>query len=239
MRLSGEAQAWLANQVQAIMAHHHLSEPERAGVYYELMSHLHGAGERKAAESGRGEVSVGDLQAALLEMGGADALAQAFVAPHVKPLKRAGVIQRTGAVIVDYLLVLIIEAGVVFGLAAAFYFTLWPLGGLGGFDPFDPFFNSVGRGPPMFFFMTLLVVLAYFTFFEGREGRSLGKRVFGLRVVRADGAPITYREAAIRNLVKVFPPLLLLDTLFMLVFFFDQKQRVSDRLAETIVVEAA
>ncbi|HEV8359050.1 MAG TPA: RDD family protein [Candidatus Thermoplasmatota archaeon] len=237
MRLSSEAQGWLASKVQAIMARHHLSEPERAGVYYELMSHLHAAGERKAQEAGRDEVSVGDLQAAVLEMGGDEALAQAFVAPRAKPLVRGGVIKRTGAVVLDYIVVALAEVAIMFLLFITGLF-IWPLRGFRG-DPFFLFeaFFGYGGAPYAWFLLTFVLVLAYFTYFEGRDGRSLGKQVFGLRVLKADGAPITTREALIRNAVKVFPPLLFLDTLFLIVFFNDEKQRVSDRLAQTIVVE--
>jgi uncharacterized RDD family membrane protein YckC len=59
-----------------------------------------------------------------------------------------------------------------------------------------------------------------------------------LRVVRVDGLPMTCREAVIRNLVKVVPPLLLLDTLLMLIAVGGDQRRVSDKVAETVVVRA-
>jgi uncharacterized RDD family membrane protein YckC len=238
MRLSTEGQAWLNATVQRIMARHHLSEPERAGVHYELMSHLHGAAERKAKDEGHEEVSVGDLQAAVLEMGGEEALAQAFVAPRAKPLQRAGVMKRTGAVIIDYILIALAWLAIGFFAFVTGLF-LWPLGGFGNFHPTGPWdWFSSGPGGPLFFLLTMVLILAYFGFFEGRDGRSFGKQVFGLRVLRTDGRPITPREALLRNLVKVFPPLLVLDALFLVIFFNNEKQRVSDRLADTIVVEA-
>ena len=59
-----------------------------------------------------------------------------------------------------------------------------------------------------------------------------------LRVVRVDGRPLTRCGAVIRNLVKLAPPLLVLDTLLMLIAFGADKQRLSDKLAGTIVVRA-
>ena len=56
--------------------------------------------------------------------------------------------------------------------------------------------------------------------------------------MRVDGRPVTYRESFIRNLVKVALPLLFLDTLIMLIAFGDDKQRGSDKIAETVVVRA-
>lgn len=86
--------------------------------------------------------------------------------------------------------------------------------------------------------VSALIVMAYYTLLEAREGRSLGKRALELRVVRADGAPMTHREAFVRNLVKLSPPVLALDVLVMLLAFREEKQRASDRIAGTVVVRA-
>lgn len=83
-----------------------------------------------------------------------------------------------------------------------------------------------------------VLVIGYFTWFEAHEGRSLGKRALGLRVLRSDGRPMTYRESFLRNLVKLAPLILVFDTLIMLIAFHADKQRVSDKIAETIVVRA-
>ena len=80
--------------------------------------------------------------------------------------------------------------------------------------------------------------MGYFTWFEGHEGRTPGKRALELRVVRVDGHPMTFRESLIRNLVKLVPALFFLDTLIMLIAFGDDKQRLSDKFAETAVVRA-
>jgi uncharacterized RDD family membrane protein YckC len=235
MRLSNEAQAWLAATVQRVLARYTLPEAERAGIYYELMSHLHAAGEQKARLAGRDEVSVGDLQSALLDMGGEEAMAQAMVAPRAKPVPRAGIVPRTLAWVVDVIIIgfgwFVIAA--VFWLSLGLFFLPFGAAGRFGLDPFDLFHD----GPWPLFLGLWLLGLAYFVVLEGRDGRTLGKKVFNLRVQRLDGQPMTYREALIRNAVKVFPPLLVLDALFLLVFFHAEQQRVSDRLAETIVVE--
>jgi uncharacterized RDD family membrane protein YckC len=233
--MSSEGQAWLTATVQRVMARHHLGEAERAGVHYELMSHLHAAGEGKAMEAGRDEVSLGDLQAAMLEMGGEEAMAQAFVAPRSKPVPRGGVVMRTAAVVVDYIIILLAEMALGFFVFLTGLF-LWPFTGFrtGPWDWFD--------GPPgasWFLPLTVLLTLGYFAYFEGTNGRTFGKQVFNLRVQRTNGAPITMQEALVRNLVKAFPPFLLLDTLFLLVFFPQEKQRVSDRIADTVVVEGS
>ena len=167
-------------------------------------------------------------------------MAQAFVAPHAKPLPRGGVVVRAAAVLVDYIIVALGLMAFMFFLAltAFFAFAFVNLRWSPSFWDHDSFPGML-HGPEVMFPTMWMLALAYFAYFEGRDGRTFGKRVFNLRVLRSNGAPVTYREAIVRNLVKVFPPLLLLDTVFLVVFFYEAKQRVSDRLADTIVVEGA
>lgn len=81
MQMTTEARAWLDATVRRILAHHHLGDAERAGITYELMSHLHAAGEARATALGHAEVTREDLEAALAEAGGEGKLAEAFVRP--------------------------------------------------------------------------------------------------------------------------------------------------------------
>jgi len=107
----------------------------------------------------------------------------------------------------------------------------WQLMPWGYHDPALPF-----ALPAVIAGVSAVTVLGYFTWFEAHEGRTPGKRALELRVMRVDRQPVTYRESVIRNLVKVALPLLFLDTLIMLIAFGDDKQRGSDKIAETIVV---
>ena len=45
---------------------------------------------------------------------------------------------------------------------------------------------------PFVLLLTLLIAVAYYTVTVGCWGRTVGKRLLGLRVVRADGSPATY-----------------------------------------------
>jgi hypothetical protein len=45
MQMTTDARAWLDATVRRILARHPLGDAERAGITYELMSHLHAAGE--------------------------------------------------------------------------------------------------------------------------------------------------------------------------------------------------
>lgn len=245
MQMTTDARAWLDATVRRILARHPLGDPERAGVTYELMSHLHAGGEARASAAGRSEVTREDLEVALAEAGGDIGLAAAFVQPFAKPEARVLFWRRLGAFAIDALL---LGIALTF-LHNAFTVLLGPvLGGPSlemrtddawGLFPWGYHDDSASVAVQAAIAVaSAILVLGYFTWFEAREGRSLGKRALELRVQRVDGRPLTYRDAFVRNLVKLSPPILALDTLVMLLAFREQKQRVSDRIADTIVVRA-
>lgn len=75
----------------------------------------------------------------------------------------------------------------------------------------------------------------YYFFADGFEGgQSLGKRWAGLRVVDAEtGAPCTFGQSLIRNVLLMF-----LGPLDWLFIFGDRHQRLGDKAAGTIVIDA-
>lgn len=73
----------------------------------------------------------------------------------------------------------------------------------------------------------------YFPLLEARFGRTLGKRLLGLRVLKENGLPIGYKEAFLRRLSFYFD-ILPVDALF--IPFTEKKQRVFDIIAWTIVI---
>ncbi len=104
MQMTTDARAWLDATVRRILARHPLGDAERAGITYELMSHLHAAGEARSTAAGRSEVTREDLEAALAEAGGDDGLATAFTQPLAKPVERVLFGRRLGAFAIDALL---------------------------------------------------------------------------------------------------------------------------------------
>lgn len=243
MQMTTDARTWLDATVRRILARHPLGDAERAGITYELMSHLHAAGEARATTLGHAEVTREDLVAALAEAGGEEGLAAAFVQPLAKPVERVLFWRRAGAFAVDVVLVGIALSFVHFvlgsvlrpffgpPLAAPLDESMWGLFPWGFHDTALPLTLQA-----LIALASGAVVIGYFTWTEANEGRSLGKRALGLRVMRVDGHPMTAREAFLRNLVKLQPFLLIADTLIMLLAFPKEKQRVSDRVAGTIVV---
>ena len=53
-------------------------------------------------------------------------------------------------------------------------------------------------------FITIGFLWVYSTLLEGFNGQSLGKRFFGITVVRADGRKMSYDHAAVRNLASCY-----------------------------------
>ncbi|HET6405964.1 MAG TPA: RDD family protein [Candidatus Thermoplasmatota archaeon] len=250
MQMTTEARAWLDATVRRILARHPLGGAERAGITYELMSHLHAAGEARATSLGHSEVTREDLEHALAQAGGEEQLAAAFVQPLARPVERVLFGRRLGAYAIDMVLVFI---GIVLVHQALDFLLEWHMGvtvgpenaaaegELDGTIWFPWGFHDPSLSLPLqgvFALASGAVLLGYFAWTEARDGRTPGKRALELQVMRTDGAPVTFREAFLRNAVKLSPPLLLLDVVVMLLAFAKDKQRVSDRIAGTIVVRA-
>lgn len=79
----------------------------------------------------------------------------------------------------------------------------------------------------------------YYIFFEMVwNGQSPGKRWVGLRVVRADGTPITLVDSLIRNLVRIVDFLPLYYAIGLVTMFLNaQARRLGDYAAGTLVVK--
>jgi uncharacterized RDD family membrane protein YckC len=79
----------------------------------------------------------------------------------------------------------------------------------------------------------------YFAVFEWAwNGQTPGKRLLKLRVIREDGRPVTFWEAAARNLVRIFDmmPGVFYSVGLLSVFLSSRDQRVGDFVAGTVVV---
>ncbi|HMJ33411.1 MAG TPA: RDD family protein [Baekduia sp.] len=84
--------------------------------------------------------------------------------------------------------------------------------------------------------LSLLVGVAYYTYFEGESGQTIGKRAVGIRVVDIDGGgPIGYGRAFIRYVGRIISTLVVfLGYLWML--WDPQKQTWHDKMANSVVV---
>ena len=87
--------------------------------------------------------------------------------------------------------------------------------------------------------LLFLTLSGYFAFFEWIwSGQTPGKRWLKLRVIREDGRPITFWEAAVRNLLRTFDmmPVPFYSIGLISVFSTTRDQRVGDMVAGTVVV---
>jgi uncharacterized RDD family membrane protein YckC len=99
-------------------------------------------------------------------------------------------------------------------------------------------------GAPKWAIVLLIIVgfiiwTSYFVLFEWRwNGQTPGKRWLKIRVIREDGRPITFWEAAVRNLLRIFDiqPGYFYSVGLISVFVSSRDQRVGDLFAGTVVV---
>ena len=80
-----------------------------------------------------------------------------------------------------------------------------------------------------------VVYFCYFIAFEmWLNGQSIGKKIFGLRVIRDNGLPVGLIQSVIRNLFKAVLDVLYIGLFFIL--FSKQHKRIGDMVAGTVVV---
>lgn len=87
--------------------------------------------------------------------------------------------------------------------------------------------------------LVFLLQSSYFAFFEWFwNGQTPGKHWLKLRVIREDGRPITFWEATVRNLLRIFDimPAPFYSIGLISVFISERDQRVGDMVAGTVVV---
>lgn len=119
-------------------------------------------------------------------------------------------------------------------IAWAIDFTLWVVVMIGIHALLPP--GRLARG-----IFTILLFISYWGYPIVCEvycrGRTLGKRVAGLEVVRADGLPVGWRESSVRNLLLVADFLPMFYTTGLLCMIFDSRfRRAGDIVAGTLVV---
>jgi uncharacterized RDD family membrane protein YckC len=109
----------------------------------------------------------------------------------VLALRWGGFFRRVAAFLVDVVIVLLLS--MLMGMMSFIGYKV----GLAAHDRIV----SVGNAGPLVLFLTfgwIFLTTAYFVVFHGMDGRTIGKRLFGLRVVSAEQTPVTYRQAFLR-----------------------------------------
>ena len=103
----------------------------------------------------------------------------------------------------------------------------------------DQFSNAPNWVKAVLILVVFLIISGYFAFFEWIwNGQTPGKRWLKLRVIREDGRPVTFWEAAVRNLLRTVDmmPAPFYSLGLISVFISLSDQRIGDMVAGTVVV---
>ena len=97
------------------------------------------------------------------------------------------------------------------------------------------FLGGFGRGGFLLRLLGYPIAIAYETYFVGRYGATLGKMVFGLKVVRADGQSVSYGRAFGRYWASLLSSMTVTIG-FIMAGFDSQKRALHDRICDTRVI---
>ena len=133
----------------------------------------------------------------------------------------AGPVRRAGAWLLDAFFRFLVVFVLVFALGASL-----------------TFFDSDGVGMGVMLIVAFVMEWGYFVLFELlMEGRSPGKKIMKLRVVREDGTSIRFSDSVLRNLLRAADILPGFYAIGVLVCGFDSRfRRLGDLAAGTVVV---
>lgn len=99
-------------------------------------------------------------------------------------------------------------------------------------------FGYLWRSRVGIFLGVVLGLAGYFIVLEWLFGQTIGKRITGVVVVSRDGSPITFRQSLIRNLLRVIDSFLSYALALVVMLMNEDRQRVGDLVADTLVVRA-
>lgn len=129
------------------------------------------------------------------------------------------------------------------GFAALVDFVLAALVFIGSLWAFSLLANVLPGATPFFGMLVLFtftLAWSYFVLLEWLwQGQTVGKRLYGLRVIRDDGAPAGFVAVLIRNLIRIIDFLPAFYGLgLLMIIFTPRSQRLGDLAAGTYVVRA-
>jgi len=88
------------------------------------------------------------------------------------------------------------------------------------------------------FVLLMAVAFVYHLLAEWRTGRTLGKHLFGLRVVAADGTPLGIRGSFLRNALRLIDGLGYWSVAVAVILYRGDGKRIGDVVGQTLVVRA-
>jgi uncharacterized RDD family membrane protein YckC len=88
----------------------------------------------------------------------------------------------------------------------------------------------------MALFLVIILWIFYGIILETWRGQTIGKMIMGIVVVKENGEPCTFAAALLRNVFRIIDGWFLYLVGFTFMALSEKKQRIGDRLANTIVV---
>lgn len=131
--------------------------------------------------------------------------------------------ERIGAQIVDSVVMLALFL-IPFAFAAV---AASPFRGFTSGDGIAAFLVLVGFVLPLLYW---LLIEGYWT------GYTVGKRMFGIKVVTETGEPVGYSESIVRNLLEIIDGFFYYVVGFIAIASTDKRQRIGDLVGNTVVV---
>ena len=167
------------------------------------------------------------VEEAIRQLGDPAALAESYVASV--PLVKAPYLRRIAAKLLDVLVVFAILAVPAFAMLVTFYVAPSHMEG-------DPLTRPWIFWPLIYTALVGVIGASLYTVIsEAMTGQTLGKRVFGLRVVKEAGTRISWGQAILRQL-PIALQISMVDALFAL--FTEKRQRAFELITRTRVVRA-
>lgn len=88
------------------------------------------------------------------------------------------------------------------------------------------------------YLLIFLLAMGYQIYFIGKNGQTLGKKALGIKVIKLDGTPVTYKTAVRRELLgKFVSGLIPLAMGYFWMLWDKDKQALHDKIAGTVVVK--
>ncbi len=240
MEFSEEAKREIERNLAETARNISVSDVERADILKELRSTYYEAATGEAQVRGSETVTLDDVKAARAGLGSPRDMADNFMKARAVILTRAGFWSRLAAFLIDSALLCGLAFIVMSPILAFMLLVGMPVDEAAN----EAWFYSLSPAFKILFIATVftvmpafaVVIFGYYFVLEGHFGRTPGKYLMGLGVLKTNGTKIGYKEAILRNLSKYNNYLIVFDVLIMLIFFYREKQRGFDRIADTIVV---
>lgn len=143
----------------------------------------------------------------------------------IDALPKAGFWMRLVATIIDAFIVFVLQ------------FLLGSLLAVAGFATSGNAEGTLGNIAVLIQLFGFMLSVAYYIIFTGHGGQTPGKMALRIKVIRRDGADISYGRAAFREVPAKFISGIIFGIGYLMVAFDEQKQGLHDRMANTYVIK--